>query len=251
MLFEFKKAINSFESLERGLVKGVTSRKAVNVAAFKDTQGVVVPRRVEVSNFSPFVCSNVEDLALFALLVRIFRPSCINVVLCLILKFSVQVSKLVPCTRRFHRGKILKLILLLVQYPEVIEYHRAEIVLLFLATAHVDLVKHLNGRKFAGQLVNVRQADLDGLLRRQLMDIHMAVFFVPVVEPGLLRLQDVVRFKADDVLEEPAELVSLGGDADLGACILRDLDVVGLDGCIYLLGLFENLDERFSLLENG
>ena len=34
------------------------------------------------------------------------------------------------------------------------------------------------------------------------------------------------------------------------ACILRDLDVVGLDGCVDLLGLFENLDESFSLLEN-
>jgi hypothetical protein len=82
------------------------------------------------------------------------------------------------------------------------------------------------------------------------MDIHMAVFFVPVVKPRLLRLQNVVGLEADDVLEEAAELVSLGGYADLWACILRDLDVVGLDGCVDLLGLFENLDESFSLLEN-
>lgn len=122
----------------------------------------------------------------------------------------MQVSKLVPGTRRFHRGETLKLTLLLVEHPEVIEHHRAEIVLLFLATAHVDLVKHLNGRKFAGQLVNVRQIDLDGLLSGKLVDIHMAVFLVPVVESGLLRLQDIVGLEADDVLEETAELVRLG-----------------------------------------
>lgn len=44
LLFEFKEAINSFESLERGFVKGVTPRKAVNVATFEDTKGVVVSR---------------------------------------------------------------------------------------------------------------------------------------------------------------------------------------------------------------
>ena len=150
MLFEFEEAVDSFEGFEGGFVEGVTSREAVNVAAFEDTERVVVSRGVEVSDFSPFVCSDVKDLALFALLVRIFRASRINVVLCLILKFSVQVGKLVPGTRRFHRGEILKLTLLLVQHPKVIEYHSAEIVLLFLATAHVDLVKHLDGRKFAG-----------------------------------------------------------------------------------------------------
>jgi hypothetical protein len=72
LLFEFEEAIDSFESLERGFVEGVTSCKAVNVAAFEDAQGVVVPGRVEISNFGPFVCSDVKDLALFALLVRIF-----------------------------------------------------------------------------------------------------------------------------------------------------------------------------------
>ena len=75
----------------------------------------------------------------------------------------------------------------------------------------------------------MRQIDLNGLLRGQLMDINMAVFFVPVVESWLLRLQDVVWFEADHVLEEAAEFVSLGRDSDLRARILWHLDVVGLD----------------------
>ena len=125
-----------------------------------------------------------------------------------------------PSTSRLHRGQTLQLALLLVEDPEVVEYYSTEIVFLFLATAHVDLVKHLNGGKLAGQFINMRQIDLNGLLRGQLMDINMAVFFVPVVESWLLRLQDVVWFEADHVLKEAAEFVSLGRDSDLRARIL-------------------------------
>ena len=121
----------------------------------------------------------------------------------------MQVGQLVPGTRRLHRSQVLQLALLLVEHPEVVEDDRAEVVLLLLASAHVDLVEHLDGRELTGQLLHIGQAYLAGLLAGQLMDVDMAVLLVPVVESGLLRLQNIVRLEADDVLEEAAELVGL------------------------------------------
>jgi len=93
-------------------------------------------------------------------------------------------SKLVPSTGCLHRGQTLKLTFLLIQYPKIIEHYSTEIILLFLTTAHVDLIKNLNGGKFAGHFINMSEVDLNGLLGGQLMDINMAVFFIPVMKAG-------------------------------------------------------------------
>jgi len=62
------------------------------------------------------------------------------------------------------------------------------------------------------------------------MDIHVTIILVPVVETRLFRLKDVVRLEADNVLKEATELVCLCRDSNLRTCILRHLNIVGLDG---------------------
>lgn len=151
--------------------------------------------------------------------------------------------KLVSSSCCFHRGKTFELTLLLVQDPEVVEHDRSEVILFLLASAHVDFVEHLDGSKFTRQFLDVGKLDLHSLLGGKLMDVHMAVFLIPVVKSRLLRLEDVVGLEGDDVLEETAEFVGLGRDTNLGAGILRHLNVVCFDGLIDLLGILEDLDK--------
>ena len=98
----------------------------------------------------PFVLSHVVYFTLLRGLVGVLRTSRIDVVLGLVFKSAVEVSHLMTCSRVLHRSQLLELTLLLVENPEVVEYHCSEVILFLLSSTHVDLIEYLDGSELSG-----------------------------------------------------------------------------------------------------
>jgi len=58
------------------------------------------------------------------------------------------------------------------------------------------------------------------------MHIELLGLFIEVVEPGAARGQNVVRLKADNVVEKSAELVNLTFDLNVGSRVLLEKAIV-------------------------
>lgn len=108
-----------------------------------------------------------------------------------------------------HVCSFMYLILLLVDYEAFVGKDGSNVILLLLTTNEKDLVLCLNRRKILRKQIGVSQRNLYGCLRIQLVDEKRFLLIAVVVKTRFDRRQDIIRFEANNIVEEAAELIGL------------------------------------------
>jgi len=166
----------------------------------------------QVCNLEPLVLGYLIDFTLLWYFIWIFWTNCIKVVLSLILKSLVQMSKLMSRSTKVHWCLLLNFRCVFIDDKCIICYNRSDFILFLFSTYAEDFIMYLDWDKFFWQNIWISQVDWCCGLRSQLMDQQSRVLSIIVVKSWLLLGEDKVWFKADDIFEEASEFVKFTSD---------------------------------------
>lgn len=128
-----------------------------------------------------------------------------------------------------HMSALLSLVRLFVDGEAISGNYRADFVLFLLTTDAEHLVVNLNRYKVFRQDLCVAESNLLGRLGYKLMDHHLIVGAVIIVQAWLVLTQNEIRLKADHIVEEPAELVDFRANNDIWARVVGQVSLMLLD----------------------
>ena len=221
-----QEAVESFNGLKGCLGQAVSPSNYVKISVVQNCDRVVVAGLVQVANLNPPVLGYVIGLALLGGVVGVFGPNGINVVLGLIFKFAMQMSQLVARARVLHGRARYHLVGVLIDHVGLRRVDTLNLILPLFSTDNKYLILRLNRRKLLRQSVSVAQLYALGSLAGKLVDIELLGLFIEIVKAGAAGCQDVVRLKADHVVEEASEFVDLTLHLDVRARVLLEKGVM-------------------------
>ena len=114
LLIQISVTIQFLESVQQRLSLTVPTSHHIQVPWINNAHRVEVTTVVHLTNFKPLILSDIVDFSLAWCVIRVLTSNCIDVVLGLVFKSSVEMGELVTTLAKLHWGSSLHLVSLFV-----------------------------------------------------------------------------------------------------------------------------------------
>ena len=146
---------------------------------------------------------------------------------------------------------MLCLISLLIDDIAVIGDNCANLIFFLFSSDAEYLVVNLNCDEFLGKDLSVAYSDRSCSLGGKIMDHHLIVWCIVVVETRLLLRQNEVRFEADHVVQEASELVYLASHDNVWPTVLFKIILVILYLLLVGIGFLRKSIDRVTQFKDS
>ena len=161
----------------------------------------------------------------------------------------MQVSKLMPRSCVDHKGSLLNLIGLLVDNVALVREHRSDVVFLFLSSNEENFVLSLNRCELLWKDLSISYLNLGCCLCIQLMNEQCLLLLIVIVQSWLDRCQNIVRLKANNIVQKASELVDLRFHLNHWPSIFIDKADMIFDFCLKINCFVSHLVNEVLLLQ--
>lgn len=161
---------------------------------------VIVAGLREIAYFEPLVFWNIINFALFRRLVWVLGSYCVNIVLCLVFEFSVEMSELMTWSGINHTRALVNFILLFIHNKAFIWKYWPNIILFLFTSNKENFVLCLDGSEVLWKNISISEWDLNCGLSVQLVNKQRLLLIAVVVEPWFDWCQYVVWFKTNYIM---------------------------------------------------
>ena len=133
-----------FYWFKRSLIHAISTTNHIDVSTIVHGYCMIVARLSQVLDFCPFIFGYIIYFTLFWSVIWILWSNRVNEIFCLVIKFAVKVSQLMPTSRVNHWCSLYYFIFLFIYYETFIRKYWTNIIFFFLPSNKKYLILGLN-----------------------------------------------------------------------------------------------------------